>query len=235
MHSTEVNTRFPELTSALTDTTKFRRPSTNFRDVCTTCCRQCYPHDRITTIHLTTEQSMEELYVVTKKRQTHIKSLGYKYVEIWEHEFHRQLEEDAQMKTFVDALDIQDRLNSRDSFFGGRTNAIRLHYKIQYQHEKIEYYDFTSLYPWTNKYCRYHVGHPTIITNIQHQNIKEYFGMAKVKILPPRGLFHPVLLYTSNGKLKFPLCRTCADRENQDPCICTDEKRTIVGTWYTPE
>ena len=46
---------------------------------------------------------------------------------------------------------------------------------------------------------------------------------------------NPVLPYTSNEKLKFPLCCTCADRENQDPCICTDENRTIVGTWCTPE
>lgn len=110
------------------------------------------------------------------------------------------------IRLFVNGLDIQDRLNPTESFFGGRTNAVKLHYKIK-AHETIEYYDFTSLYPWTNRYCRYPVGHPTIITD-NFSDITTYLGLAKIKILPPRGLYHPVLPYSSNGKLKFPLCDT---------------------------
>lgn len=44
-----------------------------------------------------------------------------------------------------------------------------------------------------------------------------------------------MLPYRSNGKLKFPLCRTCADLEQQTPCTCSDEKRAITGTYCTPE
>ena len=190
--------------------------------------------DRGSTTDPITNQSMEELYVVTKKRETHIKSLGYKYVAIWEHEFHQLLKENNEMKQFVSQLDIQDRLNPRDSFFGGRTNAVRLHYKVQSDDEKIQYYDFTSLYPWTNKYCRYPVGHPNIVTD-DFEDISNYFGIAKVKVLPPRRLFHPVLPYSSNGKLKFALCRTCSDKELLVPCTCTDEQRAFIGTWCTPE
>ena len=29
----------------------------------------------------------------------------------------------------------------------------------------------------------------------------------------------------------FPLCKTCADTLNQNPCIHTDEERAILGTW----
>ena len=29
----------------------------------------------------------------------------------------------------------------------------------------------------------------------------------------------------------FPLCRTCADTLNQNPCTHTDEERAILGTW----
>ena len=29
----------------------------------------------------------------------------------------------------------------------------------------------------------------------------------------------------------FPLCKTCADTLNQDPCTHTDEERAILGTW----
>ena len=65
--------------------------------------------------------------------------------------------------------------------------------------------------------------------------MKDYFGIAKVRILPPRGLYHPVLPYRSNGKLKFPLCKTCADTENQNPCPCLEEERELTGTWCTPE
>lgn len=100
--------------------------------------------------------------------------------------------------------------------------------------KKIEYYDFTSLYPWTNKYYRYPIGYPTLITDNFH-DIGNYFGIAKVKALPLRGLFHPVLPYTSIGKLKLPLCETCADSKSQDPCTCSEEQRSFVGTWCTPE
>ena len=62
-----------------------------------------------------------------------------------------------------------------------------------------------------------------------------YFGIAKVKVLAPRGLYHPVLPYRSNGKLKFPLCRTCADEERLGRCDHNDDQRTFVGTWCTPE
>ncbi|KAK3105375.1 hypothetical protein FSP39_023745 [Pinctada imbricata] len=66
-------------------------------------------------------------------------------------------------------------------------------------------------------------------------NMSEYFGLAKIKILPPRGLYHPVLPYSSNGKLKFPLCRQCADTESAASCTCSDEERSLIGTWCTPE
>ena len=126
-----------------------------------------------------------------------------------------------------------DRLDPRDSFIAGRTNASLLYYKVK-ENERVKYVDFTSLYSWVNKYCRYPVGHPTVITK-DLGDIKNYFGIAKVKILPPRGLYHPVLLYRSNGKLKFLLCRTCADTENQAPCECLNEQRELTGMWCTPE
>ena len=91
-----------------------------------------------------------------------------------------------------------------------------------------------SLYPYVNKYSRYPEGHPNIIT-WNFGDIRDYFGIAKVKILAPRGLYHPVLPYRSNGKLKFPLCRTCADLELITPCRHTDEERAFIGSWCTPE
>ena len=99
---------------------------------------------------------------------------------------------------------------------------------------KIRYVNFTSLYPWVNKYCQYPVCHTKVITQ-GFRDIKDYFGIAEVKILPPRGLYQPVLPYRLNSKLRFPLCRTCADSENQNLCTCSEEESELTGTWCTPE
>ncbi|XP_041366927.1 uncharacterized protein LOC121381654 [Gigantopelta aegis] len=196
-------------------------------------CRHCFPHERSNTIHPRTNQSIEELYALTCRKREELKLKGYKVIEIWEHEFNHLLKSNPELKQFVNSLDLQDRLNPRDSFFGGRTNASTLHYKVK-EGEEVKYVDFTSLYPWVNKYCQYPVGHPEII----HKDFKplhQYFGIAKVKVAPPRKLYHPVLPYRSNGKLKFPLCRTCSDQELQTPCHHSDEERNIIGTWCIPE
>ena len=196
-------------------------------------CPVCFPDNRQDTHHQLTKQSLSELHALTMKKKAYLENLGMKYVCIWDHEFQKIKNQNAKLKRFVCQLDLMDRMDPRESFIGGRTNASQLYYKANEQ-EKIKYVDFTSLYPRVNKYCQYPVGHPTIITK-NFGNIKDYFGIAKVKILPPRGLYRPILPYRSNGKLKFPLCKTCADTEIQDPCTCSDEARELTGTWCTPE
>lgn len=102
--------------------------------------------------------------------------------------------------------------------------------------------DVTSLYLWVNKYGEYPVGHKTIITHPEDQDIRYYFGKAKVDILPPFQLYHPVLLYRCKGKLVFPLCRTCAETEMSKPlldrphrCPHSSDERVLRGTCCTPE
>ncbi|CAC5359404.1 unnamed protein product [Mytilus coruscus] len=97
---------------------------------------------------------------------------------------------------------------------GGRTDTTKLYHKAE-NDEKIKNADCTSLYPWTNKYCRYPLHHPEIIPN-NFEDLDKYFGLCKVKILPPRNLYHAVLPYRCHGKLTFPLCRTCVETKNQD-------------------
>ena len=105
-------------------------------------CRECYKSSRDSTILPRTKQSIEELYALTIRKKDFLQKKGMKYVCIWEHEFYEQLESNVEMKTFVEGLDIQKRLNPRDSFFGGRTNASKLHYKTK-DTEQIKYVDFT--------------------------------------------------------------------------------------------
>ena len=138
------------------------------------------------------------------------------------------------MKDFVAGIEVHERLDPRDSFFEGRTNAAKLYHKVVAGDEKIKYIDFTSLYPYVNKKCKYPVGHPVIITgaDIDVNRLDQYFGIMKLKILAPRKLLHPVLpLLKTNGKLTFGLCRTCSQNATQHVDCCGEEARALLGTW----
>ena len=96
-----------------------------------------------------------------------------------------------------------------------------------------------SLYPWVNKYGIYPVKHPRILTEnfapISAGN-QPYFGLLKLKILPPRKLFHPVLPHRSpENKLCFPLCHTCCDTQSRGNCTHTEDERALEGTWVSLE
>ena len=38
-----------------------------------------------------------------------------------------------------------------------------------------------------------------------------------------------------NNKLLFPLCRTCAETQNQNECLHANDERSLIGTWVTDE
>ena len=137
------------------------------------------------------------------------------------------------MRTFFDNFQVVDPLEPRDAFYGGRTNATKLFHQCQGM-EKAKYFDFTSLYAHCNKATPTIIGHAQIITE-NFQDLSSYFGLIKCTVLPPRGLFHPVLPYRTLGKLMFPPCRTCADACNLATCTHTEEERAIQGTWVSVE
>ena len=145
-------------------------------------CPECFSDNREDTYHPLTKQSLKELYALTLKKKAYLKQLGMNYVCIWDHEFKKLKYQNSELKQCIKQLDFIDRMDLRESFFGGRTNARQLYYKTS-EHEEISYVDFTSLYPWVNKYYQYPVGHPKVITKA-FGDIKDYFGIAKVKILP---------------------------------------------------
>lgn len=122
---------------------------------------------------------------------------------------------------------------SREAFYGGRTNAYKLFHEVQGD-EKIMYADICSLYPSTQYYGRYPLGHPEIILG-DVKDVTKFYGLIYCKVLPPRGLLHPVLPFKCNGRLMFPLCGTCATALSKDPCTCTEEQRLLQGVWASPE
>ena len=108
-----------------------------------------------------------------------------------EHEFHDLLKVNPEANEFVNTLDIVTRLDPRETFYGGRCNAVKL-YPTAIGDDKIKYVDFTSLYWAVNKYDKYPIGHPTVISS-NFKSTHDYFGMVKANVLPPRKLYHPVL------------------------------------------
>nr|DAC81407.1 TPA_asm: PolB-C [Rhodactis coral adintovirus] len=196
-------------------------------------CEKCYLPETINPVN---DTSMADLREETTRKTERFKQLGYTVEVMWECEFRQQLQSNAELAEFVKQLTFDAPLEPRDAFFGGRTNAVCL-YKDVSQEEKIHYVDFTSLYPWTNKYGTYPIGHPEILTSeaLGNRTADEFYGLIKCDILPPSFLFHPVLPYRAQGKLMFPLCRTCAENLQQTPCEHTDEERMLSGTWCSIE
>jgi len=166
-----------------------------------------------------------------KIRREYLKS-KVNLIEIKECEWNKLVKENKDIQNFIKETKIRPAINPREALFGGRTNAFKLYHKIS-NDEKIKYIDINSLYPSVQFYCKYPVDHPEIITN-NFQKIENYFGLAKIDILPPQNLFIPVLPLKINGKLVFTLCYTCAKEHNEN-CNHTINERLLHGTWCTIE
>ena len=89
------------------------------------------------------------------------------------------------------------------------------------------------MYPDRQKYCRYPIGHPTIITE-NFKDVSNYFGFIMCKILPPKQLYFPVLPARIKGKLLFTLCTACGESKSGE-CFHTDDEKALDGTWVTLE
>lgn len=203
-------------------------------------CPTCYPNRNIKH-YATPDRTVEELYQATICKRMALLQAGYTVVELWECEWNRLVDTNAEVQCFLASLELVAPLEPREAFFGGRTGTVALH-AVAGEGEEIRYVDITSLYPWVNKNCTYPIGHPTIITQPTDQSLDSYFGIATVDILPPTGLYHPVLPVRCGGKLTFPLCASCVKEEQEKPmlsrshyCPHSDDERTLRGTWCTPE
>ena len=211
-------------------------------------CPECFPqrHQRHAKLDGATPH---ELYTRTVQRAERIRQGGHVVIEKWECEWEAQKREDPELRLWAETLDLVTPLDPRDAFFGGRTEAVRAHCQAQ-PDQHIFYDDFTSLYPWVNKNCKYPVGHPVIHTQFTCQTPEDWdrlvrqqsYGLVQCRVLPPHYLFHPVLPVRVAGKLLFPLCVQCARRQVPLPwterthiCDHTPRERAFVGTWCTPE
>ena len=205
-------------------------------------CPRCFPLHRNRYPSLHADRTMQEVYESTLKKHELLRQHGNDLKVVWECEWDLQVKTHPDLAPFLQTLKLVDPLDPRDAFFGGRTNAIKLHHEVNpATEEKIKYIDVMSLYPWVNKTQEYPVGHPQVLVNPDDQDIRNYFGMATVDIHPPSELYHPVLPHRHKGKLTFPLCQACVEEEMPKPllekshCCLHSYERTLRGTWCTPK
>lgn len=192
-------------------------------------CRSCYPSRG--GLHPVKGVTHRENYDQTSEFVEAVRASGRSVTVMWECEYTSTMT--PHDRTRVERWKTYDPLRPRDAFYGGRCNATTLYAKAG-PGECIKYVDFTSLYPYVNKYCLYPTHHPVVYTGADIPERVE--GLLKCKVMAPDRLYHPVLPYRARGKLLFPLCRTCADTGSSEPCTHRSvEDRALVGTWVTVE
>jgi hypothetical protein len=134
------------------------------------------------------------------ERLEQIIKAGYEVELIWKCEFNRDiLPKDPKLKN--NPLIQHTPLNTRESLYVVRTEAMRLHKKIEEGQETIKYCDVMSLYPYVCKYGKFSIGHPVIYAGDVCRDIDAILkkeGLIKCCVKPPKKLYHPVLLYSFN-------------------------------------
>ncbi|KAK6171965.1 hypothetical protein SNE40_018381 [Patella caerulea] len=214
-------------------------------------CPRCYPGPIQDVKHhhpYDPSRTMRDLYQHTQDRLYKLRHV-YCLSEIkvmWECELNEERRRNPEMEEFFASLEAQgwpcpDPLSPRAGFFGGRTNACQLMAKAEHPDEEIRYVDVVSLYPWVCKYGKFPLKEPKIITR-PSQAWEQYEGLIQCSVLPPRQLYHPVLTFRYNGKLTFPLCRSCVEQHMQKSeithyvdCTHQQKERAWVGTFVSLE
>jgi len=90
--------------------------------------------------------TLTERYEQTMSCLERIAQAGYQIEVKWECEFEPPEEEKEEERL---------PLKTRDALYGGRTEAMRLHYRVRDGEETIQYVDVMSLYPWVCKYFKF--------------------------------------------------------------------------------
>ena len=191
-------------------------------------CPKCYYGDSYNSLK---NELMSTTYTKHLDRINKIKNNAQVLVlvEIWECEYDKLYKEDEEFNNYVkNQGELRPRLEPRNALAGGRTNAIVLHHV-----GRMGYVDFTSLYPFIQKYGEFPIGHPEIITE-NFESLEKYFGLIYCRVLPPCNLYIPTLPYKINNKLLFPLCGACA-RDKVEKCFHDDKGREFEGTFVILE
>ena len=113
--------------------------------------------------HFTFKEKIFSSITETIKKHDQLQDMGFVMHSIWSCYYLRE-------RCMLRDVDVPlpkekyDPINIKNSYFGGRTNAIVLHREFP-PNSHGGYLDICSLYPYVLKYERYPIGHPTCFTN----------------------------------------------------------------------
>ena len=185
------------------------------------------------------DDTLAERYERTTSGIEQITRAGYQVKVQWEFDFDAPKIVEQKPKLLIHPIVQHSPLKTRDALYGGRTEAMRLHHKIE-EKETIQYFDVMSLYSYICKYYKFPIGHPVIHVGDTCKNMQaclQMEGPIKCTFFPPKNLYHPVLPFRCNKNLFICLCRTCVNEQNMrgDCRHISDAERAISGTWVTDE
>ena len=75
-----------------------------------------------------TDRTLQEVYESTLRKHDLLSRQGYQLHVKWECEWDLEVKTDPDLRKFLDTFQIIEPLEPREAFFGGRTNAVKLHH-----------------------------------------------------------------------------------------------------------
>jgi G:T-mismatch repair DNA endonuclease (very short patch repair protein) len=158
----------------------------------------CQPFRDVKTL---SGETLAERHEHTLSRLEAIRQEEYHVKFVWECNFDEAgiLEQKPELLTH--SIVRHAPLITRDALYGGRTEAMCLHYKIREDLESVQYFDVMSLYPYICKYFKFPIGHPTIHVGdacADTNTCLQMNGLMKCTIVPFKDLYHPVLPFRYN-------------------------------------
>jgi len=142
-------------------------------------------------------ETLAERYEQTSLKIERIKRAGYQVKIQWECQFHKAKIVEQKLELLTHLIVRHAPLINRDALYGGRTEATRLHYKIQ-EDASIQYCDIMSIYPYICKYFKVPIGHSVIHVGDACANKEACLkmdGLIKCTIVPPKKLLPSPPIY----------------------------------------
>ena len=179
--------------------------------------------------------TLVERYESIMNRIEQVVGARYKVTILWECEFDEAKIVDDKQEFLTHPIVQHSPMKTRHALYGGRTEAMRLHYEIG-ENETIEYCNVVSLYPYICEYFKFPIDHPIVHVGDTWKDVEACLkmeGLIRCMVVPPKSLYHPVLLYRCNKKLLFCLCRSFVHvQDMREECPHhTDVERTLEGMW----
>ena len=158
------------------------------------------------------QKTFGQLFTDLMRKASLYQENGFEFVLKWECEFDKDMKENPSLNEYLESRDFSNNLEPGDALYGGRNEVFNLYKKCVTPSQQILFQDFMSLYPAVMCKEKYPLGPPSRIKLFpKNEELYSFFGVAKVRVLPPRDLWIPVLPFRNQKgeKIGYIVCKTC--------------------------